>query len=356
MSTVRRSSERRVGALYDYEGRLNQAVAGDFVSIPWHLELRDRGLLYAYFDPRVLQKRPTVRQFTLKDLLDAKQMHRLGLSHLKSPNPRVLDGFVNLAEAPDERILEFAQRWGVLDLCKHGLPTTHLVGQLRWGIPASTGCDLVKPPDTRFPGWAHYGFETCEWWRGWAARARGLLRVSAALKSFRRGAPEDWKSVASFGREGLPRPRLSDDVMAEWRLLSEYVNGWCELANVAPYLVPRRDGMLVRFGSRTLGQLFGTIGLQMLARISQIGSMALCASCSEIYKPKRLPHPGRLNFCEDCGRAAAVRMAKQRESLRKLRAHELNEQGKSVTEIAREIGSEISTARRWLRPQAQRPK
>src|SRR5262245_47356558 len=36
--------------------------------------------------------------------------------------PGLLEGFIKLADAPDEAILAYARRWGPLWLCKHGDP------------------------------------------------------------------------------------------------------------------------------------------------------------------------------------------------------------------------------------------
>src|SRR5216683_1815600 len=41
------------------------------------------------------------------------------------PGPGLLAEFVQLADGEGERIVRFAKEWGVLRLCKHGLPSPH---------------------------------------------------------------------------------------------------------------------------------------------------------------------------------------------------------------------------------------
>src|SRR5262245_54237299 len=42
-----------------------------------------------------------------------------------SPQRTTLVEFLSLAEARSENVLRYAQKWGVLQLCKHGEPATH---------------------------------------------------------------------------------------------------------------------------------------------------------------------------------------------------------------------------------------
>lgn len=39
--------------------------------------------------------------------------------------PGLLDQFLKLADATPEKIRDYARRWGVLQICQHGLPASH---------------------------------------------------------------------------------------------------------------------------------------------------------------------------------------------------------------------------------------
>jgi hypothetical protein len=65
-----------------------------------------------------------------------------------------------------------------------------------------------------------------------------------------------------------------------------------------------------RPGSGALS-LFGALLAQLMATVTVTG-FAVCAGCGAVYVPKRKPRAGESNYCESCGRTAAVRAAKAR--------------------------------------------
>lgn len=335
--------------LADPDGRMDQSFPADALLIPWLLELKGHGLLYAYDSPQALA-RPQP-QLTPSELRDARRMHELGLCLLKAPSRRVLDEFVGLTTAPAEAILAFARRWGVLDLCKHGLPFTHSVEKTKWGIPQSWTCAPFRNPDYRLSYWCHYGYESLwDWWM-WARRADAILKIAANLQAGRRGRRQDWDIVADWKGEGLPRPVRRDDIDAEWYLLCRYVNEWCEVSQVSLHISYQPHGIpAIRFGSCWApGRLFGTIGLQLMTRVSGAGSMAVCSSCSCLFTPSRIPKPLEASYCSGCrGKGVPVRMAKRRLAALKSKARAMRDQGLGISEIARAIRREIPVVRKWV--------
>ena len=335
--------------LADPDGRLEQSLPADTLLIPWLIELRKGGLLYGYYSPA--QMSDPLPRLTLDDRHDAERMHELGLAHIKAPSRRILDEFRGLAAAPDEKILAFARRWGVLDLCRHGLPVTHSARRIDWGIPPTGDCEPLVIPDKRFPSWSHRGFEPLEEWRGWAQRAGALMNIAAELRASRRARRQDWDAVARWRGAGLHRPTRDADVDEEWRMLCSYVNDWCEIGQASPHISYRGDGTsLVQFGARWgRGRLFGTIGLQLMARVSGVGSMAVCASCGRLFTPTRIPKPLDASYCPGCRQQGVpVLMAKRRLASRRLKALEMREKGVSLAEIVRAVGSKPSTVAGWI--------
>ncbi len=345
---IDKDSDPELGSLPDPDGRLEQALPASSLSVPWLIELRDGGLFYAHHSPDAFTR--PLPELNLADRMDVRRMHELGHPVLKPPKPHVLDEFISLAGAPEEQFLAFAQRWGVLDLCEHALPFGHDAGDQRWGMPPHWRCRPRRVPDPRFPDWAHYGFEPLEDWLRWACRAEALLKIAANLHAFRRGRIQDWDIVATWEGQGLPRPGRGDGVDDEWRLLCSYVIDWCEAAHVSPSLQYQGDGMAaIHFGSRWgPGRLFGTIGIQLMARVGGVGSIAVCV-CGRLFTPKRFPKPLELSYCRDCQkRKVSVLVAKRRLAARKLEACELSKKGLSIPKIAHAVERDPATVRRWV--------
>lgn len=351
---------RQLGPLFTYEGRTDQAIAADALVVPWLLEMREGCLFYRYTSEDMMERLRSP-DLAVTDLRSPQRAHKFGLPLFKTPSPHVLDGFMHLADADDERILSFARRWGVLDLCEHGIPMTHDVIHSRWDSGKVARCSPLpwerpdRPPDPSA------GREPLDLWRKWARRARALMRIRAALLALEPGSADDWRSY--FGDDqAAPGVRVETEHGASVELdmshLCNYVNAWMAVGQVGPRLVKQHGGsVVIRFGATAGGGLlFGMIGLQMMARVSGLGSMAICSSCGELYKPKRAPAPSRLNFCPDCGRGAAMRLAKKRMADLKLTARRLHSTGTPIPEIARAIGRSPSRVRAWVGRKGNLPK
>ena len=86
----------------------------------------------------------------------------------------MLRGFVRLGDVPETRFparLEaFALRWGVLGLCRHGLPATHPITAEM--APIEVPCGLWMTAT---------GTEPVALWREYARQARAVLDVATAL-------------------------------------------------------------------------------------------------------------------------------------------------------------------------------
>src|SRR3989442_15613904 len=101
-----------------------------------------------------------------------------GRGALVSPSPQMLEGFIRLAEAPPEKIREYALQWGVLETCEHNMPLWH------WG---DERCTLVREGD----GWS----EPLSVWRFYARNARAVLRVAAEIRSHDHARLSSWEEL-----------------------------------------------------------------------------------------------------------------------------------------------------------------
>ncbi len=338
---------RDLGQIFDFEGRPDHALAADYLSVPWRIELQQGVLVYQLFE-RDREGKLAAPIPTIEQALDEKRTKARGQPSIRLPNPRVLDGFMRLRDATDEQVLDFARRWGVLDLCEHDFPATHNVGSLAMVLRRSPKCLPVQPGSVE-------GRESVKAWRAWAQRAHSLMLIGARLNTNRPGRIEDWErffegiepNLARFelGPRGVPFRLCARSVEQDWLLLGRYVNAWIALAQFAPKMYWRRGKALIRYGARTQwGRLFGVLGMQMMVRLSKVGGHVLCAGCSTQFKPKKIPHPMRGNYCDDCRRKRVPqKLARASFNDRKRMALELHAQGLSVADIAERTGSREST-------------
>lgn len=219
------------------------------------------------------------------------------------PGPGMLTDFVNLAVGPDERILKFAQRWGVLMLCEHGLPTSHNPHK-RSSAGFEFGC-YPRGWFDRPPGvvWAPLAD-----WRFWARQARALLNIAANLHCDKVGEPSDWQTV--YERTNTSHsavPWWQQDIEVDRMKVADVVNEWLDLAQSRLFLRwrPAQSPSVEVSGA----SLFGSLGVQILFAISRSDGLALCSACGIPYPPSKRPKPGQRNYCRDCGKKAAQRDA-----------------------------------------------
>ena len=148
----------------------------------------------------------------------------------------VLEGFLELAEASPELIRDYARQWGLLKICRHGLPCSHhataraaadtvsavnlvnscaakhqilkrrnaqeFLRELRLALAAreadSAGCEPLRPGQTSGLPKKAYAWEPIELWRTFSHQARSILEIADRLKQRKVGDPSDW-AVALYG-------------------------------------------------------------------------------------------------------------------------------------------------------------
>ena len=238
-----------------------------------------------------------------------------------------LDRFARLRSGEDA--LRFAQRYGVLGFCQHGLPSTHnprllqipLVGLIQspslWK-PVEVGTEqdpsfLIVEQGER-PWCEATGIEGIELWLFWSRMAAAILNITTAL---RRDVPTnraDWEVVIT--EESEERPPLIDALLTRrWIAqvyLQEAVNRWLHLANVRLSLSWAID---VENPSLEIeADTFGLLGVQLLTAVTGAQNLALCDGCSKPYvREGRRPQTGRANYCPDCrGRKVPERERQRR--------------------------------------------
>jgi hypothetical protein len=278
------------------------------------------------------------------------------------PTERLLDKFCELAGAPVERIERFAEQWGPLELCRHGLPHTHRSARSAWPPIASgrfrlgeVGCVpdgfAVKESDG-----SESGREPIERWRWFSRQVGSLRRISSKLHQGENARREDWIEIlASL----TPQPELAfKDIkgsrVSQWRVVVRLLELWLEWGDVRPRITmashvagAERPIKGITLAGETL---FAAIAIYLLAAITK-GSFATCSECGDSFVPKRRPTAGNASYCPrpGCGRDAAVRKAQERLRERRKLAKDLKTRGMTESAIAAKLGSKIETVRGWLR-------
>ena len=230
--------------------------------------------------------------------------------------------FLQLGNASDREILKYAQRWGVLNLCKqHRKPVSHNLycdpfeaEPLMPLVPP--GSVVVVRSDHESEG------EPVSEWRRWARIAMAIVNISRQLDDGNRGDMKDWQALIDSGgfSWGSP-PRGKFAMTIEKGTLARFVNQWLELGNVRPHAEWKIDFTLDLAG----GGLFGALAVQLLENGGEYVIVA-CTGCRKFFDAtpnrqlkngrKRRPKTGQGRYCQECLEAGVpVIMAKRRKVL-----------------------------------------
>lgn len=219
--------------------------------------------------------------------------------------------FQKLADAPAEAVEAFARRWGVLELCLHGLPA---------GIHRPPECDFrVHRGEHREPIFA---------WRRWAARAEAVVRAAMALHDEQLVGREIWEVLLPSDGDtsgDILGASFVGGIHGERALLANEINNWLRWGRVVPYLEWLRSRSptfaLAVDAPLTAGSgLFAALAVSLALTAAAAHGLALCSSCGDPYTPARKPQSGRRHYCPACGRRAAWRESKRRNKAKEQRA------------------------------------
>jgi len=241
----------------------------------------------------------------------------------------LLTEFLALPDVPDERVLEFARKWGVLEICKeHGWPVEHATRcAVTWVHSAKSRPKMPEAYKARV-----------ENFRQWARRFKCLVDTAAALKGGR--SVEGLDITFMFALRAAPRastqvlvgPRLGAAIRsgsiakdetrnAEWFPdVTGSINRWMELSGVGPRLVVEQGRLSVVLAKPSFSgippfslSLFGALTIQALHHVLSLDEIPYCDACGKPFSRPGTPRKGLRNrFCSDCGLLAAKRLAQRK--------------------------------------------
>jgi hypothetical protein len=231
----------------------------------------------------------------------------------RQPGKGMLEGFIVLANARPEGILRYARKWGVLDLCHHGLPHTHNAAPPPFGpVPTEEEYRAIHAqclPALREP---------LAIWRRYSAQMGALLKLAAQFYAEDEGEPLDTEWLRDYGLQGWKRSSratafsLLANPLDRWlsdsgvRHRLKYPEGERYSTKLRRVINPKRPTIIIGGPGAIVSEgLFGNLVIQLLLAITDSRGYARCSHCGNWYSPTRAPNARRRNFCARC-RASGV--------------------------------------------------
>lgn len=260
--------------------------------------------------------------------------------------------FLQLADADDEVVLEFARYHGPLGLCEHGLPMSHIPERALRYVDEDTF-------NAHHPGVVFsqlHVSESIDDWRRIAGQAAALHRLASVAREWTDAEKAEARrfrdKVERAKRDGeeVPkaedRPRPVNDtlelVAKDWTAVGEILNNpeplsehslldelrlctgeqvrrramaglqmWFEWANLGAQIEwEDTDYPQIRWAA---DNLFGAITLQLALSMCGTPRFSWCASCQQPFFRKRGPKHGQRQWC---GNDECQKEKKRRESKR----------------------------------------
>lgn len=201
-----------------------------------------------------------------------------------------LSSFMELADAPADKIFDFAKKWGALNVEKQPVP-----GQPRFLEPLGA-------------------------WRGFAARVRAMYQIGLEVNLRRRGKEEDWATLNV-------RPEDARTSLGEARLqLMSQVRRFVSVGRLQPRLFwdVSSDQWQIDFDSDGRSNLLALFTIRLMIEIADKDGLAICSNCKLPYQPGKRPAVGRRNYCPTCRRAGAPDRDSKRDERRRRKAPNAN--------------------------------
>lgn len=238
-----------------------------------------------------------------------------------------LEKFAALADAPPEKILQFASKWGVLGICRpHGLPHSAGPGCIPRLVGRAEDGSLIEISEDD-PYDYLYVFETelISEWRRYARQFRSILNVVGALNAGRLGDKSDWAVIMDGYRTSrdhvdpdFDNPARPDFDESDARyIICERIGDYVKIAHFRYELGFEKRRFRISLHGDDFYRLFAALSLLLMSAAGSADAFVTCSACGNPYRPPRTPNPNRRNYCsDDCrkdGNALAAREYRRRQ-------------------------------------------
>jgi hypothetical protein len=274
-------------------------------------------------------KRPIFADIEVKDgRLSYRPFGELKFVSADDQSRKLLENFLNLAEASDNEIQAYARKNSVLGLCAHGLPAGHesLRGRLSFLLAVAK-----QKPGVHFSA---IDWLAVQWLKSKPAKIDApcfpellIPEIKAALLVDQPPADAEllssddvvlsepvglWRVYALLAGELLKV--AAEGCEQDRGELTETLDHWLALTPLRPCCVLDKRGRLaLRLQAvNPFSALFGVLGAQLFSAASGGKSWLVCSGCGKWYQPDRQPRTGVHTYCPACGKNAAWRAASRR--------------------------------------------
>ena len=293
---------QRAGIAQELDGFIGGGPLPGKVEVPGYIDVRGKNLIWQWLDPDSSGKGYDFNK-VLPMVIHIPRDHDTPDwpdDFLKKERPYqsdttgMLDAFVRITGATSA--LRFAKKYGMLQICRHGLPYSH--------APACLA-------SSQRSGWNPEWREPLEGWFHQAKRARAILGLSAAIQIGDERAPvgskDDWTFLYERREGKASIDELMQDFIAKPSLAKNFlasdINNWLVEGNVRPTISWGEEEAL---GFSLNASTFGLLGVQLMTAASRVQDVYFCDGCGNPYsRKKRKPQAGRHQYCEACGEQAA---------------------------------------------------
>ncbi len=242
------------------------------------------------------------------------------------PDDEILAGFMSLSEGAERRILSFARRYGVIEVCAHDLPASHKP-RCQPQVGSAELEEQVANPKPR-PFGKPYSLthrEPIAVWRKFATLFSALSNISATLRMREPSRDLDWVVVRDsldLQEGGLFTAKFKGSRLEhDKHRLAAVFNLLIATAGIRPYIEVAGGGWDMMFGGRwsIASGLFGELVFRLVLACTGVETPIRCSGCARPFLPTRKPAVGRRSYCKSCrkkGRPLRDAKRAQRDRLR----------------------------------------
>lgn len=201
-----------------------------------------------------------------------------------------LKRFSQLSDAEPEAILDYARRFGLLQVCdEHGLPFQH--------PPVGRKRERCWPAE----------LEPLSMWREWSRRFRAVLAIRAQLSNGEPGRADDWRALGY----SVPDDRSVGEAR---RRLARSVDSWLRWADNRTVFTwdPESDTPTIEVGCHGL---FQCLTWELALTVARLDGLTVCEGCGEPYTRDGKDVKRVRKYCKACREAgvpARIRKRRQR--------------------------------------------
>ena len=274
----------------------------------------------------------------------------------KSPRRTLFAEFLRLCSATDERVLGFAERWGVLDartaIAKfvqqkflRALPESMSATERQDAVENLLGQYSQSWFDGKVPPAGSAG-EPTDVYRGFCQFVRQILTDAVKIQT-EDDAYWDQRYPCHNPLEPWGRFRAVESI--EWTV-SKLVE-FSEISFGLAWDIDAENWRTeVHLG--TVSPTLATIVIQLMLSVSRADSIYTCTGCGVPYIRSeshfRRPKPNQNNYCPDCGKEQAQLDAKRRYRQKIAEARRLHAAGIPIPRIAEQLDTEVENVEKWV--------